>query len=855
MQRTGNIWQTPWVRSGVAPLLFYTAATLGLTFPLVTQLGTHVAGAAYGDAFESVRLIWWTKEAILRGIHPAQQPLLLYPEGFFSTVQWAAPIAHLAGLPFALLFPPVVAYNLTFLASFVLTGYTAYLFLRELTGHNGAALLGGLIVMAFPARLGHATAGHLGLITNYWRMLFLWSLLRVFRGSGWRIAAFSGLCLGLALATYPTNSAYEAIPLLVIVGGGLAWLQRRSWRQWLGPVTVMAGVAGVLGVFFYGPLLLDSLRGGTAYLAETGVVRYSADLLAFITPSPFNPVIETLGLIPGWGWDVLGDSTIEGSAYLGLVTVLLAAIALWKRRQEAGLWLVLALVGMVFSLGPVLKVADRLVEVPVEGAESARVVLPYAFYSALPGLGMARTPGRFNLITSVGVAALAAYGWAALLQRVARLRRKTWQGGAVLGLAAVIMAEYAIFLPFPTLAAPIPHYYDELAAAAERGEVRPVLSLPADDFFTSQWLLYDQTAHHQPVIAGHVIRRSPANPAMLQLVNAAALPPVEDRFVPPMTPAEQAGIIRATGADVVVVYREFGNGAAMADYLPQLLGQPVYADARVAIFSVPEGPLPDTPAYVAQGGWEAADDGTRWVADTLTLSLYVPQEMTAYWLFEAAGWLYPRWISLEGEAQPPAAFFVREDSQVFQQAAVRLPAGFQQVRFRALDYSGQCSRLPGEPACRTAWIRTLRLRSGDEDQAVPIDFGAKMRLVQYVIATPDSAHLKLAFYWQALDQAREDYTLFVHLLDEHGDLVAQWDGPLGGLENPTSRWPQGGYLWQDVTLDLTDDTPEPGRYRLAAGLYTLPDVTRLPVASESPGASDGLLYLQDWLPQPSMDQR
>jgi len=320
-----------------------------------------------------------------------------------------------------------------------------------------------------------------------------------------------------------------------------------------------------------------------------------------------------------------------------------------------------------------------------------------------------------------------------------------------------------------------------------------------------------------------------------------------------MTPAQQAGILRATGAEVVVVHHQFGDGAAMAAYLESLFGAPVYRDGRVAIFGVAEGPLPETPVYTAQGGWAADGGGSRWMADALTLSVYVPQNMDGYWTFDAAGWLYPRWISLAADGLPPEAFYVPAEGQPseFRQMAARLHTGFQQVRFSAPDFPEQCTRLPGEPACRTAWIRTPRLHFGDEDQARVVDFGAKMRLVRYGITAADPAHLALTFYWQALDRQRADYTLFVHLLDEGGALVAQWDGPLGGVDNPTSRWPQGGYLWQAVELDLTGSDLKPGRYTLAAGLYTLPDVVRLPVTGDSRGARDGLLYLREWVIPPS----
>ncbi len=846
-------WERGWVRQGVLPLVFYTAATLILTLPLATRLTTHAAGAAYGDAFESVRLIWWTKEAILQGMHPAQQPLLQYPDGFFSAVQWVAPLSHLAGLPFALVFSPLVAYNLTFLLAFVLTGWASYWFFRELTGHEGAALLGGLIVLAFPTRLGHAAAGHLGLITNYWRMLFLWSLLKTFRGAGWRAAALGGLFLGLTLGTAPTNIAYEVIPLLAVVGAGLAWQARLTWGRWVGPLMIMAGVAGLIAVVLYLPLLLEMMRGDSAFLAETGTVRYSTDLLAFGLPSPFNPVAKALGLVSQTTWDVLGDNAIEGSAYLGLVAVFLAMMAL--RRREARLWLILALVSMVSSLGPVLKVGDRVARVTVEGSETTAITLPYAVYDDLPGLSMARTPARFNLMTAVALAALAAYGWAAFSTRRLRLRSPLWQGGAVIGLAALVIIEYGVFVPFPTTEAPVAGYFEELAVDAAQGDVRPVLTLPAGEFFASQWLLFDQTIHHQPVITGHVVRKTAANPAMLTLVNAAALPAGDDGFLPVMSAADQVGIIRASGAEVVVVYREYGEGAAMAAHLATLFGAPAYEDARVSIYEVMEGPLPTGPVYTVEYGWPAEDSSaTRWIADEMVLSVYLPEARTGRWRFNASPWLFDRWLALELDRMATDMYGLDAGADAITEwvsSPYGLRAGFQQARFAMPDYSEQCTRMPGEADCRSAWIGTPRLEFDDEDQAPGAIFGDKMRLVWYAIDRDDPRQLALTLYWQAQGAARADYTLFVHILDGEGALVAQWDGPPAGAEYPTSEWPQGGYRWQRVTIALPEGGLPPGAYTLSAGLYTFPDMTRLPISGSPSGVEQGRLYLDEWTIEPS----
>ena len=594
----------------------------------------------------------------------------------------------------------------------------------------------------------------------------------------------------------------------------------------------------------YLPLFQEMLRGGSDYLQESGTVRYSTDLLAFGLPSPFNPVVANLGLDWQVAWDVLGDNAIEGSAYLGVIAVLLMGIALWSRGKEARPWLILGLACMLLSLGPVLKVADHVAGVTVEGDATTPIALPYAVLDDLPGLSMIRTPGRFNLTTSVAVGALVAYGWVALSVR--RLRRARWQGAALIVATALIMVEYVVFAPFPTTRAAVPTYFETLAAQAEQGETRPVLTLPAGEFFANQWLLFDQTAHHQPVIAGHVIRNTPANPALLALVNAAALPPDASDFMTPLTIEDQAGLLRASGAAVVVVRRAAGEGAAMAAYLPEVLGAPVYEDAEVTIFEVPDGPLPDRVLTVALDGWPVAEhESARWVGDGLRLAAFVPQAGRAYWTFEAGSWLVDRWVTLDYEEAASDAFYVEAGDavQMWHASQQTLDTGFHMATFDVPAESSGCTLLPGEPGCREVWIGTPRLQFEEEDQQPGGVFGDKMRLVSWQVMGDEAGTLILDLNWQALAADRADYTAFVHLLDAEGNLVAQWDGSPGPDGQPTSSWRQNGTRWQRVTLG---GDVEPGSYQVYVGMYTHPDLVRLPVLADTPRAADGLYFLQEW---------
>jgi hypothetical protein len=86
----------------------------------------------------------------------------------------------------------------------------------------------------------------------------------------------------------------------------------------------------------------------------------------------------------------------------------------------------------------------------------------------------------------------------------------------------------------------------------------------------------------------------------------------------------------------------------------------------------------------------------------------------------------------------------------------------------------------------------------------------------------------LQLHWRALETPTEDYTVFVHLLDEAGNLVAQQDNPPLRGQRPTTTWAAGEALIDPYDVSLPTDLP-PGEYVLTAGLYRLEDLERLPV--------------------------
>lgn len=80
------------------------------------------------------------------------------------------------------------------------------------------------------------------------------------------------------------------------------------------------------------------------------------------------------------------------------------------------------------------------------------------------------------------------------------------------------------------------------------------------------------------------------------------------------------------------------------------------------------------------------------------------------------------------------------------------------------------------------------------------------------------ATLDLRLVWRADATPGADYTVFVHLLDENGQIVAQQDrAPENGFY-PTSQWDVGESVADLYPLKLPEMLAT-GRYRLVAGLY------------------------------------
>ena len=132
-------------------------------------------------------------------------------------------------------------------------------------------------------------------------------------------------------------------------------------------------------------------------------------------------------------------------------------------------------------------------------------------------------------------------------------------------------------------------------------------------------------------------------------------------------------------------------------------------------------------------------------------------------------------------------------------------------------------------------LRAGGLGAPRPQEATPASFGPNLNLWGYDLL-PEPGGPVLRLYWNVRQTPLADLVTFVHLVDEEGQIVTQFDGPpLEGLL-PTSQWPAGALLIDRRKISLPDDLAS-GSYRLLVGLYEPLSGQRLPVQPEA-GASD-----------------
>lgn len=599
------------------PLLFFVVLAVLLSWPTAAHLRTAITSDGGEDARLNIWTLWHAGQAFI-----GREPLLYandlyYPAGVSLLTHSPGPLMGLLAAPFWWL-GAAATYNIVLMLGLTLTGFCMYLLGRGLGFARGVALFSGIVLMTVPMVIGgllqHMDKTFLGLVP----LALLMTLYAAdpLRSRWWTIGP------GVVLLLTMLHGGWHFITAGLGVGLLLVMLVLKAGRDARGLVLQRAALAVVCIAVLVGPMLLATGIASDNAGAEIDRNRQSAefhpDLTQLVWYRPYNRLFQM-------DRDALGalgfKTSIETAIFLawtGLALALVGVVGMWRRVWP---WVVLFLVAVLLALGPNLRIAgrDTFTEFHLP------VIMPYAFFTELPGMAFMRTPGRFMFLGFTAFAALAGFGLTWLTARFPR-----WATPIVVVACALLLVEmWPQAWPSETLRE-VPAFYQQIASDPEN---YAVFDLPhrlrSSDLgiaYSSHYQYY-QLTHHKPIAAGYVSFAYDRHPVFPCFYSEDATPPdllVNGQKVSCYANAPyqlaQAGyryLVQHKPQKIYANYKPGSTGERIAqDFVAQGFGgqTPILDDDLTTVYAVPHELDPATLRTTIEfrDGWDVREENQRW---------------------------------------------------------------------------------------------------------------------------------------------------------------------------------------------------------------------------------------------------
>lgn len=312
--------------------LAYTAVALAMTWPLATKMSHEIAWDL-GDPILNTWIMMWTGGQVLRALrgdfnalHDYWNGNIFYPDRLTIAYSEHLTPQMLQALPvYGVTHNIILAYNLVFLSTMVLSALAVYLLVRELTDRPLAAFFAGLAFAYAPYRL--AQGSHLQVLSTYWMPLALYGFRRYFVTM--RTRALLGASASIALQNLSCGyfllffSPFAGAYCLYEIARRKLWTR---WRMWIS--LAVAAVAILVVTWPFLSVYFDvRVRSGVGVRSAEEISQFSADVYAFGTAST-SALLEHVQAFP----------KAEGQGFPGFTILTLAVVAavFAFRRARAG---------------------------------------------------------------------------------------------------------------------------------------------------------------------------------------------------------------------------------------------------------------------------------------------------------------------------------------------------------------------------------------------------------------------------------------------------------------------------------------------------------------------------------------
>jgi hypothetical protein len=478
-------------RTGWA-LVVFTLLALVLTWPLAAHFTTHVTGDGIDDPALAWNL-WWAKARLVDQLNPDifHSGWMFHPVDINLAFYTLTPLNGLLSIPLQMAWGLTPATNLLLLMSFVLSGFGAYLLVRQLLRLWGwtedigffAALLAGTVYAFASAKLFYAALGQFNIASSQWIPFCTLYLVRMVAASTQRAKLCSAALAGLFLVFQAWAELTYASFLLLLIGLLFVWelIFTKGMRNRLQAVTpyVLLAVIFLLGLAPFLAAMVPDLAAEGDFFGRGGGFAdvFSADLQGYLVPTRLHP------LLGEWAAGLAFPNDKGQQVFAGYVVLLLAAFGAWglwrarhpwKTRRWLLFWTAAALLFWLLTLGPEVR----------WGGASLGWPGPFTLVSQLPFFSGNRYPSRYSVMLLLALAVLVGAGVYWLLTR-RWVMTHPWRVVAVSVAAMTLLLFEHLSVPLPLSDQRIPPVYAVLASestAAAAGypaqEAGALLELP-----------------------------------------------------------------------------------------------------------------------------------------------------------------------------------------------------------------------------------------------------------------------------------------------------------------------------------------------------------------------------------------
>lgn len=699
-----------------------------------------------------------------------------------------------------LLLPDIFGFGLSILAHVALTGVFMFFYLRSLDLSRWAALTGGLVFQLSGFVMSHL--GHMAILRGVaWLPLILMAIQKWRDRRTWRwVCVGAGALACSFLAGYPQITVYSALTALAYLAFLFFQTNQNHWRFLLGGLALFVFGFGLSSV-----QLVLTVTTWDEYLRQMS--------FEYFTMLSFRPSYIIRLITPFFNSETVG--------YVGVPTLLLSAFALFVRHKQKNqmflrFYLILSAVSLLLAMGQFTPLAAWTFKIPAYNRFSvvSRHLLEFDFsLVVLAALGVdALASKRFQWISLRQIKVLAGIGLAALVV-LGLIWRLTWgvpdngspplvwnepitrgllRGGALTLLTlGIIVGSRLVKRPYWAMPALLLLLFMDLRGTTGRGYVpHPYswdqLTMSSD---LANFLAQDSVPYRVMSFVSPESKWYSAEPrrAKWLLPNFNIYEWIES----------------ATGYDAVV--------------LTQLI--------QMTQYSLPPHGLVEIPLLYNSSFVRYLDlSGTRYFI--VPLEVNVPNDLIQHYplVFQDA------WSRvLLNEHALPRIFFVPEfESLTHPQAIDALQRGV--WRQKSFDPS------------RLALAEYTDKMIPHFDEAAQI-FGSQLFLMDYRVSLVSDGttglNWQLTTTWACQAPIPKDYTLYVHFVDESGQMVLQADHLLGEQSNlgyhSTGAWFCPALI-QDIVSVPVQSLPDPDAIRIAVGVWRpetgerlSPDPTKLEV--------------------------